>query len=305
MLLPTRNLPIFLSLCILPLPSVLAWGNIGHRTVAYLAQMYLSPGAATYVSTLLGDTDISDAAVWADEVRRTHEFHYTAGWHFIDAEDDPPRTCQVNFNRDCNPGPGCVVGAIMNMTERVNDPNLDSYDKGNALKFLLHFIGDVHQPLHTEAEDRGGNGIEVEWGRKRTNLHAVWDSMIIEKLIEWHPKDDEQSFAKDWANKLYGANARGLQLGSECDDVQNAQGCALGWAAEANKWVCDYVLKDDVGGVEGQDLSGDYYVGAVPVVEDLIGKAGRRLAAWINALAAQGAAMVEEDRFRVQPVEEL
>lgn len=305
MLLPTRNLPIFLSLCILPLPCVLAWGNIGHRTVAYLAEKYLSPGATTYVSALLNDADISDAAIWADEVRRTHEFHYTAGWHFIDAEDDPPRTCQVNYNRDCNPGPGCVVSAIVNMTERVNDPGLSSYDKGNALKFLLHFIGDIHQPLHTEAEDKGGNGIEVEWGRKRTNLHSVWDSMIIEKLIGWRHGDDEQSSAKDWANKLYSADARGLQLGSECDDVQNAQDCALSWAGEANQWVCKYVLKDDVEGVEGKDLSEDYYDGAVPIVEDLVGKAGRRLAAWINALAAQGAAMVEEDRFRVQPAEDL
>jgi hypothetical protein len=295
----------FLSLCILPLPGVLAWGNIGHRTIAYLAEQYLSPGATTYVSALLGDADISDAALWADEVKRSREFHYTADWHFIDAEDDPPRTCQVNFRRDCHPKPGCVVSAIVNMTERVNHPDLSSYDKSNALKFLLHFIGDVHQPLHTEAEDRGGNGIEVEWGRKKTNLHTVWDSMIIEKLLGWRQGDDEQSFAKDWANKLHGADTRGLQLGDECDDVQNAQGCALSWAGEANKWVCSFVLKDDVAGVEGQDLSQDYYDGAVPVVEDLIGKAGRRLAAWINALAAQGAAMAEEDRFQVQPAEEL
>jgi hypothetical protein len=305
MLPPTRNLPTFLSLCVLPLPCVLAWGNIGHRTVAYLAEKYLSPGATTYVSALLGDADISDAAVWPDEVRRSREFHYTAGWHFIDAEDNPPQLCQVNYNRDCNPGPGCVVSAIANMTERVNDPGLSSYDKGNALKFLLHFIGDIHQPLHTEAEERGGNSIKVEWGRRKTNLHSVWDSSIIEKLIGWHEGDDEQSFAKDWANKLYSADARGLQLGSECDNIQDAQDCALGWASEANQWVCTYVLKDDVAGVEGRDLSGDYYDGAVPIVEDLVGKAGRRLAAWVNALAAQGTSMVEEDRFRVQPAEEL
>jgi S1/P1 Nuclease len=300
MLPKTSVLLTFLSLWTLNLPTVLAWGNIGHRTIAYLAEKYLSPGATTYVSSLLGDTDISDAAIWADQVKRTHEFHGTDKWHYIDAEDDPPRTCQVNFGRDCNPGPGCVVSAIMNMTERVNDPDLSAYDHGNALKFLLHFIGDVHQPLHTEAEDRGGNGIEVEWGRKKTNLHAVWDSMIIEKLIGWRAGDEEHAFSKEWANKLFGAGGSGLDLQSECDDVQNAQGCALAWASEANKWICDYVLKDDVEGVEGKDLTGEYYSGAVPIVEDLIGKAGRRLAAWINALAAQGTAMEEDGKLQVQ-----
>lgn len=122
--------------------------------------------------------------------------------------------------------------------------------------------------------------------------------MIIEKLLGWHEHDDEQSFAKDWANKLYGGGASEVHLERECDDVQNAQGCALAWASEANQWVCTYVLKDDVQGVEGQDLEGEYYDGAVPVVEELIGKAGRRLAAWINALAAQGGAM--EDKLHVQ-----
>ena len=292
----------FLSLNTLLPPSVQAWGNIGHRTVGYLAEKYLSPGATTYVAALLGDTDISDAALWADQVKHSHEFHYTDKWHYIDAEDDPPRTCHVDFNRDCIPGPGCVVSAIVNMTERVNDADLSSYDKGNALKFLLHFIGDVHQPLHTEAEDVGGNKILVKWNNKHTNLHAVWDSLIIEKRLNWREGDEEQAFAKDWANHLYTANPT---VGGECDNVQDAQGCALGWASEANKWVCDYVLKDDVEGVEGRNLAGKYYDGALPIVEDLVGKAGRRLAAWINALAAQGAAMVEGDRFRVQALEEL
>lgn len=299
MLPQTRVFLAYFSLCTLTLPSVLAWGNIGHRTVAYLAQKYLSPGATTYVSTLLPDTDISDAAIWADQVKRHPEFHGTDKWHFIDAEDDPPRSCQVNYNRDCNPTPGCIVSAITNMTERVNDPGLGDSDHGNALKFLLHFIGDVHQPLHTEAEDVGGNSIKVRWNKRHTNLHSVWDSMIIEKLLGWREGDDEQAAAKDWAEKLYAAGGSSVADG-ECADLQNAQGCALGWASEANGWVCTYVLKDDVEGVEGRDLAQDYYDGAVPIVEELIGKAGRRLAAWINALAGQGSAMEEARKLQVQ-----
>ena len=295
---------LFLSTLLLSIPSVHAWGTIGHRTVAYLAEKYLSPGATTYVAGLLVRIpDISDAALWADQVKRTREFHYTPEWHFIDAEDDPPRTCSVNFKRNCHPKPGCVVSAIANMTEQVNDPDLSPYDRQNALMFLLHFIGDIHQPLHTEAEDKGGNLIEVLWRKKHTNLHTAWDSLIIEKYLNWREGDDEYSAAKDWADQLY--NAGPQVIGSECDNVQDAQGCALAWATEANEWVCKYVLKDDVAGVAGRNLAEDYYEGALPVVQDLVGKAGRRLAAWINALAVQAAAVAEEERFRVQAGEEL
>lgn len=72
----------------------------------------------------------------------------------------------------------------------------------------------------------------------------------------------------------------------ECNDVQDAAACALAWATEANSYICSYVLKDDVEGVEGRNLATDYYDGAVPIVDYLVGKAGLRLAAWLNALAA-------------------
>jgi len=295
--------PAVLYLSSLFIPSVLAWGNIGHRTVAYLAEKYLDAGATTYVAALLNDQDISDAAVWPDQVRKTPEFKYTAPWHFIDAEDHPPENCTVHFHRDCKPGPGCIVSAITNMTERVNNASLSSKDKGNALKFLLHFIGDIHQPLHTEHEEVGGNTIPVLWHKKPTNLHAAWDSNIIEQYLNWREGDEEQSFAKNWANQLYHAGPP--VIGHECHNVQDAEGCALQWAREANFWVCHYVLKDGVDGVKGRNLAEGYYDGAVPIVQDLVGKAGRRLAAWINALAAQEAAMAEENRFRVQAAEEL
>ena len=131
MLLPTRNLPIFLSLCILPLPSVLAWGNIGHRTVAYLAEMYLSPGATTYVSALLGDADISDAAVWADEVRRTHEFHYTK------LHPGEAQLIDAQLIRDT-----CLVGTPDELIERIRELERDglqelTFATGNDAKWRL------------------------------------------------------------------------------------------------------------------------------------------------------------------------
>ena len=91
------------------------WGTLGHRTIAYLAQRYFTAETTTYVNDLLNGEDIADAALWADEIKRTPAGAGTAGWHFIDSKDDPPRTCSVSFNRDCEPDQGCVVSAIINM----------------------------------------------------------------------------------------------------------------------------------------------------------------------------------------------
>jgi hypothetical protein len=155
---------------------------------------------------------------------------------------------------------------------------------------MMHFFGDIHQPLHTEAEDRGGNGIEVVFGGKRTNLHSVWDSVMpnkYRKREEWGGggRDSEEEAAFLWAQELYASDEQKDDLSQECKE--NAAECALEWASEANKWVCEYVLKDDVDGVQGIDLAGDYYDGAVPILNDMIRNGGRRLGVWIDMLAAQ------------------
>ena len=97
--------------------AVHAWGDIGHRTIALLAEKYFTPASASLVSGLLGDTEdatLSDGATWADSVRRQKGFTQTAPWHYIDAEDSPPQSCGVKYSRDCSPKEGCVVSAIVN-----------------------------------------------------------------------------------------------------------------------------------------------------------------------------------------------
>jgi hypothetical protein len=268
------------------IPSSLCWGSLGHRTVAYLASEYLTPNASQYVTTLLNSQDISEAALFPDKVRHMPMFNFTAGWHYIDALDDPPRQCGVNITRDCAMKGGCIVSAIVNQTARIMNETTSVADKGQALRFLLHFFGDIHQPLHTEAEGRGGNDIDVLFGRKHTNLHAIWDTDILIKHTGHG--DDEKATALTWAKKLYAADRDHAEsLNAECQDLAQAADCSLSWADEANQWICDYVLKDDVAGVKNKDLSTEYYRGAVSIVDLLIGKAGRRLAAWINALAVK------------------
>lgn len=146
----------------------------------------------------------------------------------------------------------------------------------------------MHQPLHTEDESRGGNDIDVLFDGDRTNLHAVWDTSIPVKIVggEADGAEDERRQARRWADALY-ARGRAARSRGSCTNVATAEDCALVWAGDANRYVCSYVLRDDVQGVEGKELGGGYYAGAVPIVEELIAKAGYRLGEWINGLALE------------------
>ena len=107
-----------------------AWGDIGHRTIALLAERYFTQASADLVSSLLGDLEdatVSDAATWADSVRRTPGFTQTGAWHYIDAMDSPPKSCSVNYKRDCQPKEGCVVSAIVNQVLHIEDPRMTTY----------------------------------------------------------------------------------------------------------------------------------------------------------------------------------
>lgn len=94
--------------------DAISWGDLGHRTVGYLAAKYMTSDALAFVNNLLNEGyDISDGAVWADKVKR--QMRWTSEWHFIDAQDNPPSDCKINYNRDCAGKDGCVVMAILNM----------------------------------------------------------------------------------------------------------------------------------------------------------------------------------------------
>jgi hypothetical protein len=108
---------LFLSLSSAPLAA--AWGNLGHRTVGYLAEKYLSNAGRIYIMNILGDVDISDAAIWADWYKNTPEGKDTGSWHFINAHDSPPKSCDLDFARDC--GDGCIVTAILNTVGLVSE----------------------------------------------------------------------------------------------------------------------------------------------------------------------------------------
>lgn len=272
------------------LSSVSAWGTLGHKTVANVAIQFLLPQTLTSVSSILSadpykpttNPTLVDVANWADTYRYTTAGTFSAGYHYVDANDSPPTSCGVNFARDCSGAGGCIITAIKNYTQRVQDGRLTAEHTADALKFLVHFLGDVTQPLHDEALEVGGNDITILWNGASNNLHHVWDTEMITKLAG----SDTVANLNAWTSTIV------TQIRSEtykssvsswlsCSDITQAQTCATAWASDANALDCSYVLNPIPA---GQELSGTYYTGAAPIIQMQIAKGGVRLAAWLNRI---------------------
>ncbi|KAF8752818.1 S1/P1 Nuclease [Rhizoctonia solani] len=257
-------------------PSAFAWGALGHRTVAVVAQNYLSSATKTWVSNILGDT-LVNVATWADDYRYTTAGAFSASYHYIDAKTIRLRVAALVIR-------GIVAMLVFtNYTSRVQSSSLSTSERAIALKFIVHLLGDITQPLHDENKATGGNGISVLWNGATTNLHSVWDSSIAEKYVG----GNTVAYATTWGNQIItklaagGAYASSKASWLSCVNPSTAQTCALTWATDGNALVCSYVLKTDP---TGKELSGTYYTGAYPLVEQQIAKGGVRLAAYLNTI---------------------
>ena len=273
--------------CLVNLPGAIAWGTLGHQTVAWIAQSLISDETATYVQTALDSTAsdyMANISTWADTYRYSDNGGWSAPLHYIDANDSPPGECDVEFNRDCGES-GCVVSAIVNYTKIMVDSGSTSTDRNDAMRFLIHLVGDLHQPLHVENIERGGNGIKVTFGDEGTNLHHIWDTEIVEKLAAG-------ADAEEWSQNITTAinagdlgDASAWSIGISLNDTE---GTAMGWANDANDYVCTDVLPDGVDAVEKGDLSGAYFEAHGEVARLQIARAGYRLARLLDLLAAEG-----------------
>jgi hypothetical protein len=158
-----------------------AWGPLGHRLVARLAEPDLDPQASAQVARLLqGEPDptLAGIANWADTLRANDPDlgRRTARWHYVNIADPG---CAFDAARDC-PGGNCVVAALDAQTGILADPSRSDAERRQALKFVVHLVGDVHQPLHAgRGDDRGGNDYQVNVRGKGSNLHSLWDSGLL------------------------------------------------------------------------------------------------------------------------------
>ena len=171
-------------------PSVLAWGPLGHRVIAKLAERKLNPRAKAAVKALLEEGEaMADASTWPDEHLRN--LPKTGWWHYVDVPLDEPKY-DAKFAGNV-PEKGCIVDKINEFKKTIKDTSKPVEERRRALRFLIHFIGDLHMPLHVgDNHDKGGNTTQVRFFEEGTNLHRLWDSGMI-----LHEGDSEDFWVAD------------------------------------------------------------------------------------------------------------
>lgn len=241
-------LPIFLMIISL---NAFAWGPKGQEITVLIAEKNLTPKAAKAIAQIIGtNVQLAKLATWADQARNSEEWQHTSSWHYINVDDTG------NFITT----PEDVAGAIEYSIEQLKS-NLPRDEKLVWLKFLIHFVGDIHQPMHVgRPQDRGGNSTMVQYGRE-VNLHFLWDSAII----------DRQSLSNgNYVIKLDSQNRSKLPLQKpfSTDDIIEEN-------LKHRKFM--YSFKNST-------IDGAYEKEAISIIEDRLWTGGLRLAQILNRI---------------------
>ncbi|KAL0799306.1 hypothetical protein Bca101_054481 [Brassica carinata] len=287
--------------------GALCWGDDGHYAVCKIAQGYFEEETVVAVKKLLpayADGELAAVCSWPDEIKRLPQWKWTAALHFADT---PDYKCNYDYSRDC-PEDWCVAGAIFNYTNQLMSASEDSlsivhYNLTEALVFLSHYMGDIHQPLHEGfLGDLGvltGKRKDLNFGSckrskisicydrlmililyiRATSIVKVWDDMIIETALEKYYNSSLSTMIQALQDKLkYGWSNDVWSWGS-CQVSQTA--CPNPYASESIDLACKYAYKN----ATAETTLGDYYfLSRLPVVEKRIAQGGIRLAATLNRI---------------------
>ncbi len=251
--------PVFLLILVLfPSLDVWAWGPVGHRIVGEIAQTRLLPEVETKIRKNFNIKKLSDVANWADRVRNKRS---QKTWHYCNIKKSK---WTYKKNRDC-PGGDCVVEKIGDFAKALMNEEISVIKRKEALMYLVHFVGDVHQPLHLgNARDRGGNKIRVKYKGKRTNLHSLWDG----RLIHLGGKNLLQ-YSRDLSRR----NTASVKWNSSK---------VTEWADESRGFALDHAYSLDRS-LNGR-LSKIYIERSREIIELRLSQAGVRLAGMLNRL---------------------
>lgn len=286
-----------------------AWSELGHRMIGDLAEPHLTPAARAAVDDLLaGESEptLGGVAGWADALRHRDpaRFRISSRWHYINARGGG---CQFDEARDCAQG-GCIVSAIKAQRRIVADHRQPREARRDALKFLVHFVGDLHQPLHAgPREDSGGNGFQLSLrraggrdgdggGRRErstigTNLHTVWDSHLLASAGLARVAYVERLRARRGAPGRAGAPREGrsaqvadrnVQAAGRDADLDVSADAPLHWARES----CTLVDARQIYPAT-RSIGADYLDAHRPLAEQRVQLAALRLAALLNATLAR------------------
>ncbi len=154
-----------------------SYGPIGHRAISMIAQQELQPGVNQQLDSLLGKNGIIYFSTWADEIRDLPQYAESRPWHYQNlSPDKTPEMLTELWNNPESEGKHLFY-AVQLMLQRLKDNKHDV----DALKFLIHFVGDLHQPMHLgRADDLGGNRVPYRWFGSDINIHSLWDSYLID-----------------------------------------------------------------------------------------------------------------------------
>lgn len=257
-------------------PQALAWGEDGHKLICAIAEANLTSAGKQFLKEVTADgeyldgngkMDFVDACIWPDEARFT-SYKGTYEQHFINI---PESKAKLSLGRDCEALDCIAVGIQRNLVylKRPASGNREKARRNAALRFVGHFIGDLHQPLHvSNAEDWGGNKIKVIWAGEETNLHALWDTILVRESGLSYPASVKLLVAEDVEDPDLDRNV-------------------LNWMTESFNLARAVAYKNtaDRRILIGETIERDYFVRAKPVIHSRIQLAGHRLAYLINHLA--------------------
>lgn len=234
-----------------------AWGPTGHRVIGKIAEEHLTPKAKKAIEGIMGSESLAMASTYMDEVRSDPRFDHTHDWHWVTIPDG------TNYSAtEKNPN-GDLIEAIHRMEQNLQDRSTSIDQKRVDLRFLVHLIGDLHQPCHIgRGNDRGGNEFQVRWMGKGSNLHRIWDSGII-----------------DLQQLSYTELAESLDPVSEGERAKWQQGTIEDWAHEAMAFRSQIYAVE-----EGGKLGYEYAYRNWPLVREQLNKAAIRLAGELNKI---------------------
>jgi hypothetical protein len=244
---------------------LISWGFKGHRAIATIAQKHLTSNTAYVVSAYLKGDAMADVATWADENKNPK----TAPWHYLNL---PLGLGYEAFKKQVAQSDNNIYTAILKTEASLKDKNLSVEEKNEALKYLIHLIGDAHQPMHvSRKEDKGGNTIQLRFDDKGTNLHSLWDSKLID-----HEGLSETDIVRNY---------------DVATPVQIKQ-----WQSDSPmQWLWEsYQISSGLYKVAkpGQVIDEAYYQKYIQVTRTRINQAGIRLAGELNKLFNAAAAPV-------------
>jgi hypothetical protein len=284
-----RSLLVIL-LATISVPQLFAWGPTGHRVVAEIAQRHLTPAARRQIADLLGGYSLAEVANWADDLRSDSRFEKYKRLHFATVpngtksyQDSTPDRCgdvvtAINalstFLRTGSRDDLFKVKALTdksdgNIAKACNPVETEPITRETALRLLVHFMGDIHQPLHVGGTDRGGNSVGVNWlGRWQTNLHSVWDDEMV-----------------DFERLSYLECASFLDHATEEQVVRWQTGDAAAWADEdVAMRSALYIFPDDKPDTTIHLVSYGYIGAQRSRMREQMLKGGLRLAGLLNAI---------------------